>query len=221
MAMGEEHVVAQGPKDAEFLSASPRLFENPLLDKLSRVHWSMPLFFYAPFVALLGWLSLKAFSPLAAVGGVLLGYIGWTLIEYFGHRYLFHAELPGKLGARLHFLIHGVHHIHPSDPLRLVMPPLLSAPIMLTALLVTRVVFGAPLAYPILMGFIIGYLAYDMVHYYVHHAEPTTKLGLTLRRLHMLHHFRDHDRAFGVSAPWWDYVFGTQYVTPPRESAQR
>jgi hypothetical protein len=36
--------------------------------------------------------------------------------------------------------------------------------------------------YPVLMGFIIGYLAYDMVHYYVHHAEPKTRLGLTLRR---------------------------------------
>ena len=27
------------------------------------------------------------------------------------------------LGARLHWMIHGVHHDHPNDPLRLVMPP--------------------------------------------------------------------------------------------------
>jgi dihydroceramide fatty acyl 2-hydroxylase len=205
---------SKGTNDADFLCASPRLFENPLLDKFSRVHWSMPLFVYIPIVALLAWLSLRAFSPAMVVGAALVGYFVWTLIEYFGHRYLFHAEFPGAFGARIHFLIHGVHHVHPNDPLRLVMPPLLSAPIMLIALLVTRLLFGLPLGYPFLMGFIIGYICYDMVHYYVHHADPKTRLGLTLRRLHMLHHFRDPERSYGVSAPWWDYVFKTQYIAP-------
>lgn len=197
------------------LRASPRLFENPLLDKLSRVHWSMPLIFYTPFVALLGWLSFRAYAPIEVILATVLGYFIWTLIEYFGHRYLFHAEFPGTWGARIHFLIHGVHHDHPNDPLRLVMPPLLSAPIMLVALVVARVIFGFPLGYPVLMGFMLGYLVYDMVHYYVHHAEPKTRLGLTLRRLHMLHHFRDPERGFGVSAPWWDAIFGTQHLAPP------
>lgn len=215
--MNQEQPSSLRPNDAEFLSASPRLFENPLLDKLSRVHWSTPLVLYGPFVLLLAYLSLKAFNPLVVAGATLGGYFIWTLIEYFGHRYLFHTEFPGAFGARLHFLMHGVHHVHPNDPLRLVMPPLLSAPIMLIALAVARFVFGLPLGYPVLMGFIIGYICYDLVHYYVHHAEPKTKLGLTLRRLHMLHHFRDPARAYGVSAPWWDYVFGTQYVGPQQQ----
>jgi len=94
----------------EFLCASPRLFENPLLDKLSRVHWSMPLVFYMPFVALLAWLSFTTLRPVTVGCMALLGYMIWTLIEYFGHRYLFHAEFPGTLGARIHLLIHGVHH---------------------------------------------------------------------------------------------------------------
>jgi hypothetical protein len=99
--------------------------------------------------------------------------------------------------GRLHFLIHGVHHDHPNDPLRLVMPILLSGPIMAIAFLVTTLLFGATLRYPVLTGFIIGYLAYDMVHFYTHHAQPTTKLGLTLRRLHLMHHFRDHEGLWG------------------------
>lgn len=212
--MSTEHTANARPNDPDFLCASPRLFDNPLLDKLSRVHWSMPLFVYVPFVVLLGVLSLRALNPLIVAAATLAGYLAWSLIEYFGHRYLFHAELPGKWGARLHFLIHGVHHVHPNDPLRLVMPPLLSGPIMLIALLVTWLLFGLPLGYPFLMGFIIGYIIYDMVHYYVHHAEPKTRLGLTLRRMHMLHHFRAPDRAYGVSVPWLDYVFGTQYIGP-------
>lgn len=198
--------------EAASLCASPRLFENPVLDKLSRVHWSMPLFIYLPFVALLAFLSFHAFDVWLVLAATALGYFIWTLIEYFGHRYLFHYEFPGRFGARIHFLIHGVHHVHPNDPLRLVMPALLSGPIMLIALAVVRLLFGLPFGYPVLMGFILGYLAYDMVHYYVHHGEPKSRLGLTLRRLHMLHHFRDPTRGFGVSVPWWDYVFKTAFI---------
>jgi dihydroceramide fatty acyl 2-hydroxylase len=198
------------------LSASPRLFENALLDKLSRVHWSTPLFLYAPVVVVLAVCSLEALQLWAVVAATILGYVVWTLLEYFGHRFLFHFEFPGRLGSRIHYLIHGVHHEHPDDPLRLVMPALLSGPIMLSAYCDVRLLFGLPLGYPVLMGLIIGYLAYDMVHYYVHHAEPRTRLGLTLRRLHMLHHFRDPSHGFGVSAPWWDYVFGTAHARTQR-----
>ncbi|MBE7219823.1 MAG: sterol desaturase family protein [Caulobacteraceae bacterium] len=195
--------------EAERLSASPRLFDNALLDKLSRVHWSVPLWVYVPVIAALGAVSFQRLAPATAAAFVVLGYAIWTLIEYFGHRYLFHWEFPGAFGRRLHFLIHGVHHDHPNDPLRLVMPILLSGPIMLIAWAVATLLFGATLRWPTLTGFVVGYLAYDMVHYYTHHAAPTTKLGLTLRRLHLMHHFRDHDKGFGVSAPYWDVVFGT------------
>jgi sterol desaturase/sphingolipid hydroxylase (fatty acid hydroxylase superfamily) len=205
--------------DPSRLRASPRLFENALLDKLSRVHWSAPLFVYLPVVAILAWASTKAFSARGIALAAALGYFLWTLVEYFGHRYLFHCQFPGRLGARIHFLIHGVHHEHPSDPLRLVMPVLLSGPIMLTAYGTAKLLFGLPLGYPVLMGFICGYLAYDMIHYYVHHAEPRTWAGRALRRLHMLHHFRDPARGFGVSAPWWDYVFNTAHIRSERSGA--
>ena len=194
---------------ADRLTASPRLFDNALLDKLSRVHWSVPLFVYVPIIVALLVASFELVTPLTVVGMFALGYLIWTLIEYFGHRYLFHWEFPGTFGQRIHFLIHGVHHDHPSDPLRLVMPVLLSGPIMIIAWFVASLIFGEPLRYPGLAGFVTGYLAYDMVHYYTHHATPKTKVGLMLRRLHLMHHFRDHDKGFGVSAPYWDFVFGT------------
>jgi sterol desaturase/sphingolipid hydroxylase (fatty acid hydroxylase superfamily) len=195
--------------DAGHLRASPRLFENPILDKLSRVHWSVPLVVYLPVVAGLAVVSLNVYPAPLVLALTALGYLLWTLTEYLGHRFLFHYEFPGVIGARLHFLIHGVHHVHPSDPLRLVMPVLLSAPIMLIAHGVARLVFGMPLGYPVLMGFVLGYIGYDMVHYHIHHRAPRTRLGIALRRAHMLHHFRDPTRGFGVSAPYWDHVFGT------------
>jgi dihydroceramide fatty acyl 2-hydroxylase len=198
------------------LRASPRLFNNPLLDKLSRVHWSTPLILYVPVILFLSRLSLSNYGPRFVLLAAGIGYFIWTLIEYFGHRFLFHCAFPGRFGERIHFLIHGVHHEHPNDPLRLVMPALLSGPIMLIALAIARLLFGLPLGYPVLMGFVAGYLAYDMVHYYIHHGQPKNWTGRTLRRLHMLHHFRDPERGFGVSAPWWDYVFSTAHVRAER-----
>jgi dihydroceramide fatty acyl 2-hydroxylase len=58
-------------------------------------------------------------------------------------------------------------------------------------------------------GFFAGYVVYDTVHFALHHARPKGKVGRRLRELHMRHHFEDDERGFGVSAPWWDLVFGT------------
>lgn len=208
---------SENSPDLTRLRASPRLFKNPLLDKLSRVHWSTPLILFVPLIFLLTGLSLRNYGPRFVLLAAVLGYFIWTLVEYFGHRFLFHCLFPGRFGARIHFLIHGVHHEHPNDPLRLVMPALLSGPIMLIAFTIGRLLFGLPLGYPVFTGFIIGYLAYDMVHYYLHHGQPKSWTGRMFRRLHMLHHFRDPERGFGVSAPWWDYVFKTAHLRAERD----
>ncbi len=197
----------------EALDASPRLFESDLLDKLSRVHHLTPVILYVPIVLGLLVYSLTLNSFALVLLGVIIGYLGWTLTEYFGHRYLFHTvfPLPFGLGPRFQFLIHGVHHIYPNDPLRLVMPPLLSGPIMLIALTLSRLLFGASFAWPALAGFIAGYVIYDCVHFWTHHGQPKSDFGRMVKRLHMLHHFRDAEKGFGVHAIWWDYVFGTAY----------
>jgi dihydroceramide fatty acyl 2-hydroxylase len=71
-------------------------------------------------------------------------------------------------------------------------------------------VLGADAATAFGAGFLAGYLAYDMIHYHVHHHRPKTWVGRKLRELHMRHHFQDDERGFGVSAPYWDHVFRTQ-----------
>ena len=160
--------------DTDQLSASPRIFESDLLDKLSRVHHLTPVVVYAPIILAMLAYSLTIYGAGAIAFGLLLGYTLWTLTEYLGHRFLFHTvfALPFGLGPRFQFLIHGVHHIYPNDPLRLVMPPLLSGPIMLIALGVARLLFGASYCWPTLAGFMIGYVIYDCVHYWTHHGQP-------------------------------------------------
>jgi sterol desaturase/sphingolipid hydroxylase (fatty acid hydroxylase superfamily) len=144
-----------------------------------------------------------------AVVWILGGYVMWTLTEYWLHRVVFHFEPEKGIGARLHWIIHGVHHDHPNDPLRLVMPPSVSVPLAVLFVLGFYVVIGTPGYLPFGAGFLSGYLGYDMLHYHMHHHTPKTALGKRLRELHMRHHFQNHERGYGVSAPFWDYVFGT------------
>jgi dihydroceramide fatty acyl 2-hydroxylase len=199
-----------GMSKAELLMASPRLFDNPVLDKLSRVHWTFPLV-YLPIAFYLLWKGTAALTGYATVGCVLFGYFYWTLNEYVFHRWLFHIEFPGEIGERIHFLLHGVHHLHPNDPLRLVMPPLMSVPLMGLAYILISALFSAPFSYAIASGFLIGYVAYDEIHFHLHNRTPRTKIEQKLRRLHLLHHFRDPARGYGVSAPYLDHVFGTAH----------
>jgi len=147
-----------------------------------------------------------------SLGYALGGYLLWTLAEYWIHRVIFHFEPEDGIGARLHWMVHGVHHDHPNDPLRLVMPPAASVPLALVFYAAFYVVLGADRAFAFGAGFLAGYLAYDMIHYALHHHTPRTRMGKWLRELHMRHHFQDDERGFGISAPYWDRVFGTMHV---------
>jgi sterol desaturase/sphingolipid hydroxylase (fatty acid hydroxylase superfamily) len=71
------------------------------------------------------------------------------------------------------------------------------------------VVFGPAVFFQILAGTMAGYVAYDWIHYYTHHAKPKTALGKFLRRYHMRHHFENENRFYGISSPLWDLVLGT------------
>ncbi len=189
------------------------MFESRVLDAFSRVHPSIPVLIFSPaIVALFAW-ELSFIGPLPALGLALLGYGLWTLFEYWLHRIVFHFEPDHGIGARLHWIIHGVHHEHPNDRLRLVMPPAVSVPLAALVFGTLYLVFGERYAPAVGAGFFAGYLAYDMIHYYVHHFRPRSSLGRTLRERHMRHHFQDDTKGFGISAPYWDEVFGTSTRT--------
>jgi sterol desaturase/sphingolipid hydroxylase (fatty acid hydroxylase superfamily) len=191
------------------LRASPRMFDNNLLDKLSRVHPSVPPIIFVPVIIGLVVEGLVHGAGALSILWVICGYAFWTLTEYWLHRIVFHFEPERGFGQRVHWIIHGVHHDHPNDPLRLVMPPSVSIPLAAIFVFVFYLVLGVPTFLPFGAGFLGGYLFYDMLHYHMHHHRPKTRLGRTLRELHMRHHFQSHETNYGVSAPFWDHVFGT------------
>ena len=193
----------------DVLRASPPMFESRLLDALSRVHPAVPVAIFAPAIAVLAAWALASITVWALIGLFAAGYAMWTLFEYWLHRLVFHFEPEHGLGARMHWIIHGVHHDHPNDPMRLVMPPAVSMPLGALVFGALYLVFGDGDAPAVAAGFFAGYLAYDMTHYYLHHFRPRGWTGRMLRERHMRHHFQDDTRGFGISAPYWDEVFRT------------
>jgi dihydroceramide fatty acyl 2-hydroxylase len=193
----------------DVLRDSPPMFESRVLDALSRVHPLVPVIIFLPAIAGMAAWSLSHASVPTTIGLFLGGYALWTLFEYWLHRLVFHFEPQDGLGARMHWIIHGVHHDHPNDPMRLVMPPAVSVPLGAAVFAILMVLFGEGYAPGLGAGFFAGYLVYDMMHYYLHHFRPHGRLGRMLRERHMRHHFQDDTRGFGISAPYWDEVFRT------------
>jgi dihydroceramide fatty acyl 2-hydroxylase len=195
---------------------SPRMFESDFFERFSRAHPLTPAVLYLPLVAVAFGLAVHRETPGALLVGALSGYLLWTLTEYWLHRLVFHLPVIGPKTARAAFLIHGVHHDHPYDESRLVMPAGASLTLCGLTYLAFRGVLGPTAMWAPLAGFVLGYVIYDEVHWYLHAGRPTSRFGRWLRRQHFLHHFKEPSSRFGVSCPWLDYAFGTRTTPRPK-----
>jgi sterol desaturase/sphingolipid hydroxylase (fatty acid hydroxylase superfamily) len=177
----------------------------------THVHWSVPIILYMPVVAYFGWKTSvdPALGAGQAVVLFLAGVLFWTLTEYCLHRFVFHYQPKSRLGRTIHFYSHGVHHDYPNDSKRLVMPPSISIPLAVLFYGLFALIVGRSFVSPWFAGFIFGYICYDEIHYATHHAPMKRGVGQFLKHYHVLHHYKDPGKRFGVSSPLWDYVFGT------------
>lgn len=192
-----------------------RFFRRAALEPLGRTHPALPFALLGPVA---GWLVDRsaaladapgAPSLPARLGLFLAGVLGWTLVEYVMHRFWFHLT-PRADWARVAMLfVHGHHHLVPDDPHRLVATPWQIG----SLLLLVGGIVGAALPWlvflPVAAGFVVGYLAYEALHYRAHHARPRTRLGRALQRHHLLHHAGVAEGRWGISTPLWDWVFRT------------
>jgi sterol desaturase/sphingolipid hydroxylase (fatty acid hydroxylase superfamily) len=203
---------------------SVRIFDNEFLERFSHVHPAVPAFLWIPLIAVLVYRSFAVHENDVA-NFALYGFAGlffWTLTEYALHRFIFHFPAKSPFGLRMVYLMHGLHHEDPADPTRLVMPPLPA--IIYSAILIPvfRYFIGAQYAEAFIAFFLVGYLAYDYTHYYIHHFNARTPVGKFLKKHHLRHHFANYESKWGVSNPLWDYVFGSVEVKgESKDSASR
>lgn len=189
---------------------SRQLFANPVLEKLSRTHISVPLIiFFTYSAALLYWsVTHTSLSIYVSIGMFFLGLLTFTWVEYMVHRHVFHMKTYTAVRAKLQYTMHGVHHEFPKDKDRLAMPPLLSVTISTILLLLLKLVLGE-FVFAFLPGFLVGYAAYLAIHYMVHAYQPPKNFLKALWVNHSVHHYKDGEVVFGVSSPLWDYIYGT------------
>ena len=206
--------VGGSPRDVGFAHrwpASLRMFQTGWLERMSHIPWWLILVVWVPITAGLAWLALGPYGMggLAFALHVVAGVFVWTLTEYVLHRFAFHHIPTSGWGRKFHFIMHGVHHLDPWDRTRLVFPPV-------GGILIMGALFGLwSLVLPVasvvagFVGFVLGYITYDMTHYYTHHGRPKSRWGKFLKTWHLAHHHKAWEAMYGVSSPLWDYVFGS------------
>ncbi|QQL51310.1 sterol desaturase family protein [Mucilaginibacter ginkgonis] len=193
---------------------SVRMFKSDFLESLSKVHFFVPIIIFLPVILICTYMAL--FDTQMSIGRYAVLFFGglfiWTFTEYILHRFVFHYVPKAEWALRLHFIFHGVHHDYPSDAKRLVMPPSASIPLATGFFFLFRALL--PFHTDVLgffPGFILGYLVYDIGHYAIHHFNFKGGIWKTIKRHHMLHHYQDPSKGYGVSSALWDKVFRSDF----------
>jgi 4-hydroxysphinganine ceramide fatty acyl 2-hydroxylase len=143
---------------------------------------------------------------------VSTGNAAYALVEYMTHRFFFHMKPPKnllllKLIKRLHY----DHHVEPDELHLLFLPLWYTVPSMFVSSLLTFIVTSnVPLTASFMTGVLFMLLYYEWTHYVAHRPlKPLTFWGKWMKRLHLLHHFKNENYWYGVTTPTFDVLMGT------------
>lgn len=219
-----------------------RLFHSDLIEGLSKTVWYSVPIIWVPLVLYLSWSYYRTFAqgnvrlftsftteyalavPKSMFPGLfMLGIFLWSLIEYLIHRFLFHMKPPSDSYylIMLHFVMHGQHHKAPFDGSRLVFPPVPASLVIGVFYLCLQLILPEAVGGTVFAGGLLGYVLYDMTHYYLHFGSPHRGSYLyNLKAHHVKHHFAHQKSGFGISTKLWDYCFHTLIPEKPHLKTQ-
>ncbi|MGD8191412.1 sterol desaturase family protein [Brevibacillus ginsengisoli] len=140
------------------------------------------------------------------------GMLMYSCSEYIIHRFLFHLKPPKspfflQLLKRLHY----DHHVRPDELHLLFLPVWYSLPLIGAAAFIFYLCTGNTVWTTAFTTGVIGFLLYyEWTHYAAHRPiQPMTSWGRWMKRLHLLHHFKNENYWFGVTNPSMDMLMGT------------
>lgn len=164
--------------------------------------WALGL----PLIGVVAWGSA---SPALALLLLAAGGLLWTFTEYGLHRFVFHWRPESAGLAGLVFIMHGNHHAVPNDPLRNLMPPIVSLPVGALVWLAMLAAAG-PAGSWLFLGWMAGYVGYDLVHYACHQWPMRGRIARMLKTHHMRHHHHQEAGNFAITGMMWDRLFRTR-----------
>jgi cyclopropane-fatty-acyl-phospholipid synthase len=140
---------------------------------------------------------------------VITGMIGWSVLEYLVHRFLFHGVQPFRRW-------HAEHHARPRA--------FICAPTIVTALVLGVFLFLPAWwmldrwgACALTLGVLSGYVAYAITHHGIHHWHARSEWLRRRQRWHFIHHSDRRPCCYGVTSGIWDAACGSG--RPERGSA--
>lgn len=195
----------------------PALFRHPALDAFTRAPPWTPYVLAGPL--LLGSVYLGRGTELGSgLGAFVVGALLWSLLEYLLHRFFFHAQVRGETARIAVFLAHGHHHATPMDRMRIAAPPLQMVSALLLLFGICDVIFDGSAVWIAFAGSIAAYLAYEAIHYAIHHGREGLGILRAVRRHHLAHHHVDARSRWGISTPLWDVVFRSDRARDARRT---
>ncbi|KAF3817653.1 hypothetical protein GH733_012940 [Mirounga leonina] len=219
-----------------------RLFHSDLIEALSKSVWYSVPIIWMPLMLYLSWSHYRtlaqgnvrlfeSFSTEYSVampesvfpGLFVLGMLLWSLLEYLIHRFLFHMKPPSDSHylIMLHFILHGQHHKAPFDESRLVFPPVPASLGIAFFYVILRLLLPEAVGGTMFAGGLLGYVIYDMIHYYLHFGSPHKGSYLyNMKAHHAKHHFAHQKSGYGVSSKLWDHFFHTLIPEEPHLKMQ-
>ena len=191
-----------------------RIMQNNFLEGLTKTPiWLPLLIFYTISVSIFSYTIYKnSFNIFLSLIIYVVGFFAFTLLEYFGHRFVFHMHPDTEKKKRIQYMFHGVHHDYPRDKDRLAMPVFVSLLLSLVFLTIFYLI-RQKLGIIFWTGFIAGYATYLFAHYAIHRFKPPRNFLKNIWIHHNVHHYAAPNHAFGVTTLLWDRIFGTM---PPK-----
>jgi sterol desaturase/sphingolipid hydroxylase (fatty acid hydroxylase superfamily) len=192
------------------------------MESLSKVHFAVPLVIFIPAILIFTYKAFAAGVNILYYGlYFIIGLAVWTITEYIMHRFVFHYEPNSAFGKKMHFIFHGVHHDYPRDKKRLVLPPSVSIPLAAGFYFLFSSFLPTQLLWAFFPGFLLGYLIYDMLHYAMHHYNFKSGIMKKVKQHHMLHHYNEPDKGFGVSSSLWDVILRSGFEKKPKKAREK
>jgi sterol desaturase/sphingolipid hydroxylase (fatty acid hydroxylase superfamily) len=165
-------------------------------------------------VLLLGLLGAALwFTPVThVVALVVIGLLLFPPTEYAVHRYVLHPliYLDSRIPARFWIRVHFAHHDRPSHTDVILASPISVVMLVIVLNVPITLVEGPSAIFAGAVAILLPFTFYEFVHFSIHvpidHVSPYLR---NRQRLHLLHHFHNEKRNYGICSSIVDKLVGT------------
>ena len=140
---------------------------------------------------------------------LLIGVCLWPALEYALHSGLGHRYLRGKTEfSRQHLRHHGQKDWFAPNWQKVAA----AIPVTAVIFLISGFLMGWSNGAGLTAAFALMYATYEVIHRRAHTHPPTGPYSRWVRRNHFSHHFQNPKKNYGVTTPFFDFLFGTHVV---------